>query len=332
MGIITGPLFDWGYLRSLLLVGSSLLVFGMIMASICTHYWQAMLTQGLLVGIGCGCLFVPSIAVLPMYFKKKKALALGVAAAGSSLGGIIFTIVFRQLQPTIGFGWATRVIALIMMVTLTVPAAGMKMRTRPASRRQIFDAAAWKEAPYAIFNIAFLFLLMGIYVPFFYLQKYARDYIDADLSSYLLVILNAGSFFGRILPNFVADKTGVFNILIPSSLIAAFLGYMWIDIRNTAGLVVFAAIYGFFSGTLLSLPPTAVVTLSPNLSSVGVRLGMNTFVGSIGLAIGNPIAGAILRHGWPKVQAYGASCVVLGTILLIAARVAKAGWDVKTKC
>lgn len=331
MGIIIGPLFDWGYLRALLFVGSSLVVFGMMMASFSTQYWQIMLSQGLAVGIGCGCLFVPSIAVLPMYFKRKRALAMGIAAAGSSLGAILFTIVFRQLEPSIGAGWATRVIALIMLVTLSVPLIGMKMRIMPQSRRQFFDLAAWKEAPYTLFNFGFLFGLMGVYVPFFYLTSYARSYIDADLSSYLLVILNASSFFGRIVPNFLADKTGVFNMLIPTSLITAFLGYMWIDIRNAPGLVVFAVLYGFFSGAFLSLPPTAVVTLSPSIGSVGVRLGMNMFIASIGLAIGNPIAGAILPSGWPRLQAYSASFIVLGTMFMIAARVAKVGWSVKSK-
>lgn len=331
MGIITGPLFDWGYLRALLFIGSSLVVFGMMMASVSTHYWQIMLSQGLAVGIGSGCLFVPSIALLPMYFKKKRALALGIAAAGSSLGAILFTVVFRQLEPSIGAAWATRIIALIMLVTLSVPLAGMKMRVQPPSRRQFFDLAAWKEAPYTLFNLGFLFGLMGIYVPFFYLESYALNYINPDLSSYLLVILNASSFFGRIVPNFVADRTGIFNMLIPTSLITSLLAYVWIGIRNPPGLVVFAVLYGFFSGAFLSLPPGAVVALSPSIGSVGVRLGMNMFIASIGLAIGNPIAGAILPHSWASLQAYSASFIVLGALFFITARVVKVGWSVKSK-
>ncbi|TGO46889.1 hypothetical protein BCON_0303g00120 [Botryotinia convoluta] len=38
-------------------------------------------------GIGSGCLFIPSIAVLPAYFGKKQALALGVAASDSAIVG-----------------------------------------------------------------------------------------------------------------------------------------------------------------------------------------------------------------------------------------------------
>ena len=89
IGLITGPLFDYGYLRGLIITGSFGIVFGMMMTSICTEYWQVLLAQGILVGLGCGCLFVPSIAIIPQYFSTKKAFAQGIGASGSSLGEVI---------------------------------------------------------------------------------------------------------------------------------------------------------------------------------------------------------------------------------------------------
>ena len=86
VGAISGPIFDAGYLRALLGAGTFLTVFGMMMTSICSAYWQVVLAQGITVGIGCGCLFVPSVAILPTYFSTKKSLALGIGASGSSLG------------------------------------------------------------------------------------------------------------------------------------------------------------------------------------------------------------------------------------------------------
>ena len=86
VGVATGPLFDAGYFRSLLFTGSFLVVFGMMMTSISTQYFEVMLAQAICVGIGCGCLFVPSVAIIPTYFSTKKALATGIAASGSSLG------------------------------------------------------------------------------------------------------------------------------------------------------------------------------------------------------------------------------------------------------
>jgi hypothetical protein len=58
VAVLTGPIFDAGYLLSLLRVGSFLIVFGMMMVSIAREWWQIFLAQGLCVGIGMGCLFV----------------------------------------------------------------------------------------------------------------------------------------------------------------------------------------------------------------------------------------------------------------------------------
>lgn len=86
ISIVTGPLYDLGYLHSLVNIGTFAIVFGMMMTSLCHEYWQFVLAQGIMVGIGNGLLFLPSIAIVSQYFSKKKALASGVVAAGSSIG------------------------------------------------------------------------------------------------------------------------------------------------------------------------------------------------------------------------------------------------------
>ena len=83
---MAGPLFDRGYARALVCVGSFLVVLGMMMTSLCSQYWQLVLSQGLVVGLGSGCLFVPSVAIIPMYFVKRRVLAMGIGAAGVSVG------------------------------------------------------------------------------------------------------------------------------------------------------------------------------------------------------------------------------------------------------
>ena len=64
-------------------------VFGMMMTSIATEYWQIMLAQGISVGLGSGCMFVPSVAIIAQYFSTNKALATGIAATGSSFGELM---------------------------------------------------------------------------------------------------------------------------------------------------------------------------------------------------------------------------------------------------
>lgn len=87
LGFITGPIFDVGYFRHLILTGSILIVVGTVLQSLCTKYWQYMLTQGLLVGLGAGCLSIPTVAIPASWFTTKLPIANGIAASGSGLGG-----------------------------------------------------------------------------------------------------------------------------------------------------------------------------------------------------------------------------------------------------
>jgi MFS family permease len=85
-GAITGPLYDLGYVRPLIVTGAFLTCFGMMMTSIATEYYQLFLAQGVIVGLGAGCLFVPSVAIVAQWFTTRRALATGITAAGGSIG------------------------------------------------------------------------------------------------------------------------------------------------------------------------------------------------------------------------------------------------------
>ncbi|CAK1357395.1 putative transporter MCH4 [Cercospora beticola] len=327
IGVGTGPLFDAGFFFHLLCGGGFLIILGQYMTSLCTQYWQFMLAQGITVGLGCGCLFIPSVAIVSTYFTTKKSFATGIAASGSSIGGIIYPIVFARLQPRIGFRNTNIVIASIMLATTLVCVAVMRVRVLPPQKRRLVDLQAFRELPFTAFSIAEFFGFMGMYIPFFYIQTFSADkgITGATLAFYMLPVLNAASVFGRIIPNFFADKTGPLNMLIPTSALAAVLGFCWIAVDGKAGLFVFCIFYGLFSGTFVSLPPTTVVSLSPSLSVVGTRMGMSFSFAAFGILVGNPVAGAILKSGgWLGLQLFCACSVTAATAVCVVARFGKA--------
>ena len=188
----------------------------MMITSLCKKYWQVVLAQGIVIGLGNAALFVPSIALLPTYFVKRRALSTGIAITGGNVGtewapsyksdsntivgGIIYSIVFHRLQPVIGFPWATRVIAFIMLVTLILPMSCLKMRLKPSVARRLFDTSAWTEGPFLVFAVTCFVGFIGLYVPYFYIESYALDknIFGKNIAFYLLPIMNAGSVFGRV--------------------------------------------------------------------------------------------------------------------------------------
>ena len=86
MGVFAGWLMDTGRVRISMLGGMAFSVFGMLMTSLGSNYWHFLLSQGICVGLGSGLLAVTSLALLPLYFTKRRMLAGGIVATGSGLG------------------------------------------------------------------------------------------------------------------------------------------------------------------------------------------------------------------------------------------------------
>lgn len=86
VGVFAGSLLDAGHLRLILVAGTFFEVFGLMMTSLSTKYWQILLSQAICTGLGSGLLGLTSVAVIPLYFSRKRMIATGIAATGSSLG------------------------------------------------------------------------------------------------------------------------------------------------------------------------------------------------------------------------------------------------------
>lgn len=298
LSIFSGPIFDRGYARALLIAGTFFTVFGIMMTSLSTKYWQLLLAQGLCVGLGGGLLFLPSVAIVATYFTTRRALASGITAAGGSIGSVLYPIIFRSLQPKIGFAWTTRVIGFIALGTLSISILIMKPRLLPAQKaRAMLDLNALKSIPFLLFSFGLFFTFVGLYIPIFYIVLYARRHanIGIDMSFYLLAILNAASLFGRIIPGILADKFGSLNTVIVFMIGSAIFGYAWIAVNTVAGLAVFAIIYGFLSGAVVSLPATVIAGLVPEMRLMGTWMGMSFCFAGLGVLIGSPIAGCIIN-------------------------------------
>ncbi|KAK7953546.1 MFS general substrate transporter [Apiospora saccharicola] len=334
VGALTGPLYDYGYFRHLLAVGSFLMVFGMMMVSLCTQYWQLIIAQGIVVGIGGGCLFRAEC-------RHPADLLLDPHGVYHRRGRQWQRYWWRHLPdrfPETGGQHGLRLghpHPRVYHASDAHPAPGRHEPSHQALRRaQTLRRIGMDRAPFYLFAIAGFFGFIGMYMPLFYVSVYAIDekIMSPDMAFYLFPILNAGSTLGRIIPNYGADKTGPLNMFIPTLLGLAILSFSWISITSSASLIVFTAIYGFFSGTFLTLPFSTVVTLSPHVGVVGVRMGMACAVVSLGLLIGTPVGGAILsRGGWTALQAFGGAALLVSTVVMMGSRVAKVGWGLTAK-
>lgn len=307
------------------------------MTSIATQYWHVLLAQGVIVGIGNGMVFIPSIQIVGTYFSTRRSTAMGVAATGSSIGGIIYPILLKRLILSVGLRWATRVMGFVMLATLLVSVAAMKPRLPPRKSGPLINTAALRDPAFAVWLFAVFFTFIGLYIPFFYVEKYALDIgVSPDLAFYLLMIMNAGSVPGRLAPSALADKIGNLSVMIPAVVMSGIIILAWVKAEEQSGLVAISFFLGFASGSIQAILPANVASLCPDLSMLGTNMGMTMFASGLGLLIGSPVAGAILEKqsmaaGGPTywgALTFAGVTVIVGGLLLLVVRVIRAGFAV----
>ncbi|KAG8739439.1 hypothetical protein FRC12_016296 [Ceratobasidium sp. 428] len=329
MGSISGKLLDMGYFHWCIGVGSALHVFCLFMLSLAheQQYYQVFLPQAIGLGIGQGLLFLPSIGVISHHFAKKRSLAMGIVFTGSSCGGMIFPIMLNNIIKRAGFAWGVRATAFVVLACLVAANLMMKTRLPPKTNQNPAHKSDFKGImTHGVFLLTVFgtFLsMLGIWYPIFYIQLFAvRHNLDQNLSFYALTILNAASILGRTIPNFISDRIGVFNVMIPCTAIAGVLVFAMFGVKSSGALVVFAILYGFFSGSFFSLMSPMIVALARHVHEVGVRLGFAfTFIG-IATLIGTPISGALLTDDylWYRPIIFAGIAILTGATCLTIAR------------
>ncbi|KAI0653062.1 monocarboxylate permease [Cubamyces menziesii] len=300
IGTLTGRVFDAYGTKIMIPLGTFICVFSLMMVSLCQkdQAYQVFLSHGVLFGLGIALLFNPAVAVLGHWFRKRRALAIGLTTGGSASGGVILPILLERLIPAVGFGWAVRIVGFVLLGCLIISCLTIRTRlplSGHISWRTAIDFGGFKDPRYALASFGAFLLFYGFFIPYFYIQIYANFRgVPPHIAKYLLAIMNATNVPSRILPGYVADKVGPLTVFIPAAAICSVLLLgLWLPSHNTASIVAFAALYGLFSGAFVSLLPTYIASISPR-EKLGARLGSVYMVVAVASLVGTPTAGALL--------------------------------------
>jgi MFS family permease len=81
-----GLLLDTGHNKPMMHAGAVLSTLGAFVLSFSSRYWEDLMTQGRCVGLGCGTLFVTSMASVSWTFAKNRSIAVGLMTCGAPVG------------------------------------------------------------------------------------------------------------------------------------------------------------------------------------------------------------------------------------------------------
>ncbi|KAI0632767.1 MFS general substrate transporter [Trametes polyzona] len=302
-GSFIGRMFDSYGPRAIMALGTTVYVASILLTSVARSYQQYILAQGVLSGLGVGMLFYPPLASISTHFNKYRATALGIAMVGSGLGGTVYPILLQCLFVRVGFSVGLQVSAAICLVLCAMATATVTSRIAPGkvdTDRPWFNLSALQDSRFSLLVIGSCFVSLGLFTPFCYIVSYATDHgVDSTTAFYVLASLNLASVLGRIAPAHFADTFGRFTLLVPCAFLAGLSSViLWSTAHTLAQLLIYAALYGLFSGAFNALVVPCIAQIS-DIREIGMRIGLLYSIISFPSLIGNPVAGALLRvcHG-----------------------------------
>lgn len=153
LGVQVGPLFDRYGPKGIVLAGSCCYVVSLFLLAECKVYWQFLLCFGVLGGIGAALVSTTGMAAVPQWFRQRAALAMGIAMAGSGVGGTIFPFILRAGFSRWGFKWGIRLLAFLVMVMCIVGSSLVKSRLPKGRSKGAVNLKCFKDARFTWLSI-----------------------------------------------------------------------------------------------------------------------------------------------------------------------------------
>ncbi|CZT20768.1 related to monocarboxylate transporter 4 [Ramularia collo-cygni] len=334
IGALSGRLLDAGYFTPCFLVGSIIQVVGIFCMSLSTKYWQLMLSQGVMSGIGGGIIFTPAMGLVGSYFSKKRALAIGLATTGNSVGGMVYPVMVQQLLPKIGFAWTARCLGFFNLAMLCIAIAFMRPRLPPRKSGPYVDLSAFKEPTYAFLIAGLFFAFWAVYWTYYYLSPYGVDVIGMPFSAAatITIVLNGAGLPFRILPPLLADRYGPLNVMAPVMFLLTVVAFCFLPVKTPAGLYTYAVVYGCASSAFQCIVPSTVASITTDMTKFGTRLGMAFGTLSFAALTGPPIGGALqIQGGYVGAILWAAASTMICAGLVLASRITRMGWHFRSK-
>ncbi|KAM0430992.1 hypothetical protein ACHAPT_005626 [Fusarium lateritium] len=295
-----GPLFDVHGPNIIGPVGALLYVAIFILMAECKTYWQFMLCLGVFGSIGAAMTMVVAVAIVGKLFIRRRGLAMGIALAGSSVGSVLFPIIFRYTFPALGWKWSMRIMAFTS-AGLLVPGMlcfipfnklhNLSSDGQPRAKSSALNLAAFKSPAFSFVTVGLFMLEFSIFSIAGLLPSIAtRGGFSLEDSYTLLAIIGSTSTLGRILPGLAGDSIGHFNVLLISmAFTILFMGVMFVPFGTTSAPVLYAFIcmgktcetkdYGRYYGTMNCVISFALLIALPTSGSMLENMGAQALAG-----------------------------------------------------
>ncbi|KAF2812577.1 MFS general substrate transporter [Mytilinidion resinicola] len=333
-----GKAFDLGHFRPCFFGGAVILLAGQLSLIACKNWLGIFLTQGVMMGIGSGLMFVSGALYISSFYDDKFDMVMSTISLGAPLGGIVYTVVAQQLLRYSTFTTTCLVFGGIITVTM-VPASFMFLGqpNRKGKPKQIIDMGIFGEPAYMLMCLGMAFSFWGFYIGFYFIIIYAIEVLSIyplEAANFLIAMLGvniAGRFFAMIISR---DLLGPLTTLIFFTAMSASVANLWMNVGKKWELYFIGCLYGLVSAGVQGLfIQTITAFIERTGPTRGFRMGVVLTAIGLGALTGAPLGGWMvgIRGPFPFcwMQVFAVVVMYVGALCFLAARYLRVGWSME---
>ncbi|WP_461473489.1 MFS transporter [Pararhodobacter sp.] len=253
------------------------------------------------IGLGTAAFFGPLLADLSLWFRKRRGIAVAIAASGNYLAGAIWPVVLSGVL--VEQGWrAVCMILAVIVVVVVVPGSQVLRRRVPAESLSM-AAQSTTLTPYRVpLSPRTLMLLLGLAgigccvamsMPQVHIVAFCVDLgygpaVGAEMLSVMLI----GGVASRLFSGWVMDRLGGVKTLLIGS-VGQMIGLvLYLPFDGLTSLYLVSLVFGLSQGGIV--PAYAIIVreyMDPR--EAGGRVGFVMMATILGMALGGWMTGWI---------------------------------------
>ncbi|GAV30469.1 hypothetical protein PMKS-003983 [Pichia membranifaciens] len=201
---------------------------------------------------------------------------------------------------------------------------GERNMTLKEKLNDLIDFSSFKELTFmvltgALFLNEFALLMVSTYIPSYALSKGFSE----SFSLIALTVFNAAGVAGRIVPTFLSDRYGNFNLVIlMSTIMTLTVWIIWLPFgQNLGAFTAFTIVFGFAVAGTLALTPLCTSAISKP-KDFGKRYGTAYFFVAFCNLISLPVGMALTEThaGYDAMVAFAGATCTLATVCFVYTR------------
>jgi len=304
-GVVMGRATDRFGIARVVAVAGAMLAAGYVLASRTHDLLTYALVHGVLIGmLGSGALFGPIMADASLWFRRRRGLAVAIAAAGNYVAGAVWPPIVAGATQSFGWRLTEFGIGVVMLLTI-VPLAWLLRAPSPVQGTVGTDAAA--ATPQARLGLTPGLLLtllvaaglgccVAMSMPQVHIVAYCGDlgYGPARGAEMLSLMLGLG-IVSRVGSGWVADRIGGLPTLLTGSVLQLASLSLFLFFDSLTSLYVISGLFGLFQGGIVPSYAIIVREYFP-ARGVGAKVGFVLAATIVGMALGGWMTGAIFDH------------------------------------